>query len=271
MHVKLGACDWALPGGGLYAPRIAYEAGLSCLSLKIGLYERNYPIAEPEMQKYYLEEQQKYGIEYVAIALNDFDNISIHSRPGTAEHDIVYTILNKGLSCAKSLGIPVIQVPGFAKSAISCEEDMEYTAAALRYLCDIAGESGITVASENLLTPDEFKLLSSMVGRDNFKVYYDSQNYFLFKGYDQVEILRRLHDLMVPQLHVKDGNGVMSGSLLGKGNSNFYGTIETLKEIGYEGYILLENYYDQLPLRLENESPYELLRQDVAILKKAVE
>jgi sugar phosphate isomerase/epimerase len=270
MNIKIGACDWALPGGGLYAPRIAFDIGLTCLALKIGLYERNYPVAEPEMQKYYLEEQQKYGIEYVAIALNDFDNICIYSRPGTAEYDIVCTVLSKGVSSAKSLGIPVIQVPGFSKSAIRCEEDIERTAVALRYLCDIAGECGITVASENLLTPDEFKLLASMVNRDNFKVYYDSQNYFLFKGYDQVEILDGLYNLMVPQLHVKDGNGAMSGSLLGKGNSNFYGTIDALKKNSFEGCILLENYYDQLPLRLENESPYELLRQDVAILKAAL-
>ena len=35
--------------------------------------------------------------------------------------------------------------------------------------------------------------------------------------------------------------------------------------------ILLENYYDQLPLRLQGENPYDLLRQDIAILKKAIQ
>ena len=83
--IKIGACDWGLPGNGLYATQIAAQVGLDALSLKIGLYEFDYPLTQPEMQKIYLSEQQKYGIEYCAIALNDFDNIPMHARKGTKE------------------------------------------------------------------------------------------------------------------------------------------------------------------------------------------
>lgn len=38
----------------------------------------------------------------------------------------------------------------------------------------------------------------------------------------------------------------------------------------YSGYILLENYYDQLPLRTQADNPFDLLRQDIEILKKAI-
>lgn len=78
-NIKIGACDWGLPGSGLYATQIAASVGLDALSLKIGLYENDYPITQPEMQKIYLNEQQKYGMEYCAIALNDFDNIPMHA------------------------------------------------------------------------------------------------------------------------------------------------------------------------------------------------
>ncbi len=78
-NIKIGACDWGLPGNGLYATQIAAEVGLDALSLKIGLYESDYPLTQPEMQKIYLSEQQKYGIEYCAIALNDFDNTDTHA------------------------------------------------------------------------------------------------------------------------------------------------------------------------------------------------
>ncbi len=74
-NIKIGVCDWALPGNGLYGVQIAAGAGLDALSLKIGLYENDYPITHSEMQKIYLNEQQRYGVEYCAIALNDFDNI----------------------------------------------------------------------------------------------------------------------------------------------------------------------------------------------------
>lgn len=266
--IKIGICDWALPGAGLYAARIAAEFGLQALSLKIGLYENNYPISEKVMQRCYLEDQQRYGVEYCAIALNDFDNTPMHAREGTPAYEQAWTILKKGLQTARALHVPVIQVPGFAASEIRSEEDYEYAARALRYLCDEAGD--IRVASESLLRPEEFKKLYELVGRKNFGAYYDSQNYHLFRGYDQVEILNGLLPHMVDQLHVKDGNGAMSGALLGTGDSNFFGTMRALTENDYEGYILLENYYDRLPLRLADENPYRLLAQDIEILKVAI-
>jgi 2-epi-5-epi-valiolone 7-phosphate 2-epimerase len=269
-NVKIGACDWALPGSGLNAVKIASEYGLAALSLKIGLFENNYPIAEKTMQKYYLEDQQKYGVEYCAIALNDFDNVPMHTRNDSFEYEKAWTILKKGVRTAVELKVPMIQVPGFAASEIKTEEDFEYSAKALQYLCDEAGQYGIQVASENLMKPAEFKKLFEMVNRKNFGVYYDSQNYHLFRGYDQREILEGLFPYMVPQLHVKDGNGALSGALLGKGDSDFIGSMKLLAQKGYEGYILLENYYDQRPLRLEHENPYKLLETDIKTLKEIV-
>ena len=268
--IKIGACDWALPGAGLHAVRIAAEFGLEALSLKIGLYENNYPIAEQTMQRYYLEDQPKNGIAYCAVALNDFDNIPMHARAGTANYQKAWTILKKGVSTAVALGVPLIQVPGFCASEIKNQEDLGASVKAFQYLCDEAGTHGIHIAAENLMTPEEFKLLYEMVGRENFGVYYDTQNYHLFRGYDQLTILEGLYPYMADQIHVKDGRGAISGALLGTGDSGFDGSMELLKEKQFKGYFLLENYYDQLPLRLENDDPYKLLKQDIDILKQKI-
>lgn len=268
--IKIGACDWGLPGSGLYATQIAAKFGLEALSLKIGLYESDYPITHSEMQKVYLSEQQKYGIDYCAIALNDFDNIPMHARKGTKDYDIVWDLLHRAVPTAKALGVKIIQVPGFAASEIKTPEDLEHSAKAFQYLCDEAGKHGISVAGENLMTPKQFKELYDAVERDNFFLYFDSQNYNVFRGYDELEILEGLHPLMCNQIHVKDGQ-VMSGGYLGSGPSNFHATMKWLGNHGYTGYILLENYYDQLPLRLESKDPYEILRKDIEILKKSVQ
>ena len=268
-NIKIGACDWALPGNGLYAVQIAAGAGLDALSLKIGLYENDYPITHSEMQKIYLNEQQRYGVEYCAIALNDFDNIPMHARKETKEYEIVWDLLKRAVPTAANLGVKIIQVPGFAESEIKTEEDMEHSARAFRYLCDAAGEYGISVAGENLMTPSEFKALSEMVDRKNFYLYFDSQNYNVFRGYNEIDILEGSFDKMCDQIHVKDGE-VMSGGLLGTGPSEFHETMKWLGKHDYSGYILLENYYDVLPLRLQSENPYELLRQDIEILRKAI-
>lgn len=269
-NVKIGACDWGLPGSGLYATQIAASVGLDALSLKIGLYENDYPITHPEMQKIYLSEQQKYGIAYCAIALNDFDNIPMHARKGTKEYDIVWDLLRRTVTTAKTLGVQIIQVPGFAASEIKTEQDMEHSARAFQYLCDAAGEFGISVAGENTMTPEEFTKLSDIVDRSNFYLYFDSQNYHLFRGYSELAILEGLYPKMCNQLHVKDGQGAMSGGLLGTGDSGFHETMQWLDRHDYSGYILLENYYDQLPLRTQAENPFDLLRQDIAILKQAI-
>lgn len=269
-NIKIGACDWGLPGSGLYATQIAASVGLDALSLKIGLYENDYPITQPEMQKIYLNEQQKYGMEYCAIALNDFDNIPMHARKGTKEYDIVWDLLRRAVTTAKALGVQVIQVPGFAASEVKTEQDMEYSARAFQYLCDAAGEFGISVAGENLMTPEEFTKMSEMVDRSNFYLYFDSQNYHLFRGYSELAILEGLYPKMCNQLHVKDGQGAMSGGLLGTGDSGFHETMHWLDNHDYSGYILLENYYDQLPLRTQADNPFDLLRQDIEILKKAI-
>lgn len=268
-NITIGACDWALPGNGLYATQIAASVGLEALSLKIGLYENDYPLTQPEMQRIYLEEQQKYGIEYCAIALNDFDNIPMHAREDTKEYAIVWDLLKRSIQTAKALGVSVIQVPGFAESEIKTEEDMVHSAKAFQYLCDETGALGIQVASENLMSPEEFQTFSDMINRKNFYLYFDSQNYNVFRGYDEVSILDGLFPQMCSQLHVKDGE-VMSGGLLGSGPSNFHKTMQWLGEHNYTGHILLENYYDVLPLRTQAENPYDLLREDIRILKQAV-
>ena len=260
--IKIGACDWGLPGNGLYATQIAAQVGLDALSLKIGLYEFDYPLTQPEMQKIYLSEQQKYGIEYCAIALNDFDNIPMHARKGTKEYDIVWDLPRRTVPTAKALGVPMIQVPGFVASEIKSEEDMEHSARAFQYLCDTAGEYGISVAGENVMNAEEFHKLYDMV---------DRKNYFLNRGYRETDILEGLYPLMCNQLHVKDGkDGGLSGALLGTGDAGFHDTMKWLDQHNYTGYILLENYYDQLPLRTQAENPYDLLREDIKILKKAI-
>lgn len=270
--VKIGACDWALPGNGLFAPRIAADFGLEVLALSIGEYANNYPIAEAVMQRYYLDEQQRYGIEYCAIALNDFDYYPMHARDNTKEFSIVRTIMKRGIKAAIGLKIPVIQVPNFKASKINDDEDMEFAATAFRYLCDEADSYNIQVACENLQRPDEFKKLVDLVDRPNFGLYFDSQNYHLNENYDQVEMLDGLYEYMVPQLHVKDGNGELSGALLGNGDTNFFGVMDCLKQHNFKGYYLLENYYDRLPLRSADseQSPYDYLQKDILILKKTI-
>lgn len=74
---------------------------------------------------------------------------------------------------------------------------------------------------------------------------------------------------MGPQLHVKDGKpGVLAGSLLGEGDSGFYGVMEFLREKNYEGWIISENLYEKQPTNTFETDVWELFLKDVATMKK---
>jgi sugar phosphate isomerase/epimerase len=82
-----------------------------------------------------------------------------------------------------------------------------------------------------------------------------------------------LDELMdsVCEIHVKDGKGRdLSGALLGEGDTDFYGSIEVIKNHGYEGWIVNENYYDQKPLSERDSDIAALIKKDLDILKKAL-
>ena len=268
-NIRIGACDWALPGNGLYATQIAADVGLDCISIKLGTSDHDYPLTQKTMQEIYLDEQQRYGIGYCAVALNDLDNIPMHAKEGTKEHGIVWDMLRRSVPTAKKLGVSVIQVPAFVASEIRTEKEMERSADAFRWLCDAAGEADLMVATENDMEPERFKQFFEMVQRENFYLYFDSQNYHQKKGIDPIVILENLYPYMCNQLHVKDGVE-LSGGLLGSGPSNFYRTMNWLDQHYYSGYILLENYYDESPLRDQADDPYELLREDIRILREAI-
>jgi sugar phosphate isomerase/epimerase len=238
MGVKIGVCDQALPGIGVFAPRIVHDMGLDGMSIEMGTYFHGFPIGQPRLQKYYLEEQQKYGIEYPNLAMSDMDNNSIHSRPGTPGYDVSRKMLKMAVEIAAAMKISTIMVCCFEKSFIKTEEDMEYAVKAFQYVCDMAGEKEITIGCENPLPTVKIKRLLEMINRKNVGIFYDSQNYQFDSGLDQSAELESIYDLLIPQLHVKDGNGIKSGSILGTGTTDFYKTMEVLQKHNYQGWII---------------------------------
>lgn len=271
MNVKIGVCDQALPGGGIFAPRIIHELGLDGMSIEMGTYFHGYPIWQKKLQEYYLEEQQKYGIEYANIAMSDLDFYPIHSKPETPEYNHVRNMLENAVNTAAAMKISTIMVCCFEQSLIKTDEELERAAKMIRYACDLAGEKGVTIGWETPLDDKRTRALLGLVNRKNIGVFYDSQNYQFDGGLDQASELEKIYDLLIPQLHVKDGNGVKSGSLLGTGTTGFHEQMAVLRKHKYHGWIISENYYDRVPLRELNGDYFVTLNQDIDIIRKAID
>lgn len=264
---KIGITEWALPGEGIFAIELAFKAGLKGIQIGSGSYATGFKIGQKEIQELYMENSLKYGVEILSIALNDLNVHGFNKGRETEHGKIAYKNIELTIEAAKNMQIKSIMIPSFLDNDILSENDYLFSAEALRYACSLAAEDNIEVLSETTLLPDEQKKLFSMVNMPNIKLIYDTQNYKLFKDYDQMEILKGSNDVMTQkQVHVKDGIDVISSCLLGEGTCKVFEQLDYLQGNNYNGWLILENYYSQLPLRKQSENYMDILKKDLSIL-----
>ena len=106
----------------------------------------------------------------------------------------------------------------------------------------------------------------------NLYAFYDTQNYDAFSDLDQVEMVRALQPYMGTQFHVKDGAGTTSNRMVGEGTGKVFETMKYIRDKGFSGWVISENFYDKLPIRLRNESDQMAVSaEDLAVIRRAME
>jgi len=266
--IKIGICQWSFPIEGPYACRVASELGIEGIELDLGDYERNFPLSNKTIQKAYMEARNTWGIFYPSIAVNTLCNYGMSHPPDTKKGKIALAAIHKGIEAAEALNIPIVQLPSFFDGEIKSKDDFKHTIKCLKFGCEFAMEKGIIIATENALSVEDNKILIKEVGYPNFKIYFDLQNPYFFRGYKVPQMLKELTPYIC-EIHAKDGTREhLSGALLGKGEADFFASMEILKQLNYTGWINLENYYDRAPINPGNKDPFELIKEDISTLKK---
>lgn len=268
MAIKIGAVAWGLPGGGYYAPKIAKSLGLDGIQLELGSYEWGFPLAQKAVMDGYLEDREKYGIEYPAIVLNDVMVNEFINGLDTEHGKIAVQQIGLAVDCAVYMGISDIMIPNFLDNLILTEAHIANTVAYLKYACNLALDKGITILTESGLDWPEQRKLMEDVNMPNLKIHFDTQNFKYNFDMAQCPILEHLYDLFAPQMHTKDG-GEPGANLLGEGITDFYGQMKILAEKGYDGWIVIENYYNLAALRGKEDitDQTENLKKDIQTLK----
>jgi len=267
-NIKLGICQWAIPLSGPYGCILAGDFGLEGVELELGEYENGLPLSKKTVKKIYKKIANNYNIEYPSLATNALLNYGLSNSPESEKGKVVKIIVDTAIETAEELGIEVIQLPSFEDGEINTQEDFENTVDHLKNACDAASSSHITIATENVLSVDNNNRLFERVDKDNLKLMFDTQNYFLFKGYNPSEIIESLHG-KICQTHIKDGSDSMSSALLGQGNSGFFQSATSFKKVNFSGWVLLENYYDKWPLLDDHTTdPFELWERDISIARE---
>lgn len=142
------------------------------------------------------------------------------------------------LAGMKEIGAGLIEIPLVDDSSIKSMEEREEAITFIRWACDTAANSGITVGLETDFPVGTFKEFLDEIDRDNVVSNYDSGNSSGL-GYDAEKELESLGKY-VYNVHIKDrlkGNGTMK---LGTGSADFDKVFATLKKIGYRSSFIMQ-------------------------------
>ena len=104
----------------------------------------------------------------------------------------------------------------------------------LKPLAEVAEKHKVVLALETMFNADQIGMVVDKINSPYVKVYYDTGN-LCNRGYDVPAELRQLGD-RVGMIHAKDTDRQM----LGGGKVDFKGVSDAIREIGYDGYIVLE-------------------------------
>ena len=267
---KIGICEWVMPITGPYVCKFAADLGYDGLQLNVGSYDKRFPLSRKVTQEAYLELAEKHGIEFASMVTRMTDFYSMFAPEGSEEHQVVRESVEKGILAAEAMGIDIFMIPNFVKSEARTADDVKKLVKELQWACDLAADHGVLIAEENVFSVEDTMRLFDDVDRENLRLYFDLQNYYINRGVNTPDIIEPLMPYIV-QLHAKDGkNGDLSGAPMGQGDVSLFESIEVLKSQGYEGWVVNENYYDVPPLVTDSDDPVQKIRDDLATLRKAL-
>ena len=268
--IMYGICEWAFPVQGPYFIKMSSQMGFDGVELDLGAYEHNFTLSNKRVYESYLEEAEKWGISFSALAVNALCQYGMRNPKGSKPRDIAEYAIEKSVETAYAMGIDIIQLPSFEDGYINTESEFESLVECIKYACNLAQDKGILITTENVLSVDENIRLIHEVDMPNVGVYFDTQNPYLRKGYYVPDMIKDLSEFIV-QVHVKDGkDGELSAALLGQGATDYFNSIKALKENLYQGWIILENFYDQRPMNNGGLDPFALIEEDFRILKGSI-
>ncbi len=161
-------------------------------------------------------------------------------------------IIAATIEAAADLGAGWILVP-----VTPSDEDISHEECQARWISEMKGHAaiaeaaGIVLCLENVgrgcgKSADDLLALVAGVDSPSVRTYYDPGNACAF-GHDAVEEIRQLAE-MIGVVHIKDRDA----DLLGDGVVDIPGCVETLREVGYDGWLILETPATDDPLEAGN-------------------
>lgn len=269
---KIAICEWSLPIKGPSMLPVIKQLGLDGMQLDDwSSWEHGFPMSDPTVQRLYRTAAEQTGLEFPSMGCNGFSRLGgFVNRMGTEQGKRSVSALLRTKEICQDMGIPLAMFPCCWDGFLRTEEDLENAARMLREVCKYYDDSPVDIAVESVLSPKQYQQLFQYVGSKSLKIYYDTQNTQYFANADPAEELKQLDISDVAEVHFKDGLKTVQGCVTyGTGETGFQSTVEVLKQKGYSGWCVIENFYMKPTWRDRTYDVYGWIEEDVKRLRKA--
>lgn len=211
---------------------IAKKAGIEGIEFGVGNAADKLAIADPEQIKKYQDETKAAGLVVCSLSM-DLLNGSPMATDARGPQWLEQTI-----DAAGQLGAAAILVPFFGKGSLLAgkelkKADVDSVVSRMKEAAPKAKAAGVKLGLENTCSGKQNLEILDRIGSDSVGSYYDIGN-STGNGYDVPAEIRALAG-RIAMFHFKDG-----GSYVGEGKVKLPPIAEAIKEIGYQGWIVLE-------------------------------
>jgi len=249
-RIKFGVCDWTIEkSGDPAALETAAKLGLDGVQVSLNPKGESLALLDKGLQQTYLATIKKTGVEIASFCIGELNNVPLKSDP-RAERWVA-----EGIEVASAMKVGIILVPFFGKGDLKNDPaGTDAVIAALKRLAPKTEKARVTLALESTLSAEDNLKIINAVGSPAVTVYYDVGN-SQESGFNIGREIRLLGG-RISQFHAKDYK-----DLFGQGSIDFRTVRAAMKEIGYSGWLVLEEV--KLPLGLEKS-----ILEDLRYLKR---
>ena len=272
---KFAACEWSFPCWGDLAVRMAHEAGFDGIQLgDAGGPMNGYPLRDKCVQEFYLEAGETYHIEFPQIHLYTLGHQGYYRKPlDTLEGKICLESIRQAVIAASEMGVPNVIIDGMR---MNDSAKRQHTLDLAKYAVRVGEEYGIKIGMEtDMSLEDHFRFLDALDGK--LTLCFDLHNPVMYGTGYPPDMVRALGKDRINHFHIKESQPNEDGFitvetpivLMGRGKTFFQESAQAVKDIGYEGWIVSENFYFRPNILAEGYDYISAAREDVKSLHEA--
>ncbi|NJP40586.1 sugar phosphate isomerase/epimerase [Oscillospiraceae bacterium HV4-5-C5C] len=233
---KLAICQWCLPDPEISGLTQALELGFDGVQLDLGVQTTSRNLLDPAILQTCLATLKQNGLAVASLGLN---YLELNRSDRETE---ICRILDQSLEIAAKLDAGTLQLCSFWDSGMHGDQAFANTVRHLAYICRQAEAYGLRIGSENDLDLAGNRKLLAAVARDNFGIYFDTANPWLYTHVDALELLKGVYP-DICQVHIKDFKlGPKPVCVpLGQGDCRAADALKILQQYQYQDWLVLEN------------------------------